>query len=99
VNDWKPNYRTKPGVEIMARREQLCWRVLPIDDEMSSGALFGRSEFDALFEPIPRPRMVEIPLETAMNIKTTWADPDSPEGFAATALLAAIRAAEQEQTP
>jgi hypothetical protein len=91
MNDWKPTHKTRAGVEVMARREQLCMRVLPLNDAINSGALFGHAEFAALFEPIPRPVMVEIPLELAKRLETL-----TPDGHACAALSAAIRAAEQE---
>jgi hypothetical protein len=58
-------------------------------------AVFNDKEMAALFEPIPRPKTVEIPLELAQAI---WSH-GGVCGKWYTMLDAAIRAAEKEQTP
>jgi hypothetical protein len=92
MNDWKPNYRTRPGVEVMAHVGQDGGYREVRTRGAGTGLLCNLAEFAALFEPIPKPKMVEIPLELAMRIQWSSSKEDSD------AIIAAIRAAEQEQT-
>lgn len=66
TNEWKPNYRTRPGVEVMATLERGLWRAKSANlGDILSGAHCDPAEFTALFEPIPQPVMVKIPLDVA----------------------------------
>lgn len=66
MSDFKANYRTKAGVEVVADKGTSGYRIRgkvgwfnAIDSEV----------FEALFEPIPKPKMVEIPLDLARAIR------------------------------
>jgi hypothetical protein len=94
MNDWKPNYRTRPDVEVFAHVGQDGGYCEVHTRGAGTGLLCKLGEFAALFEPIPKPKMVEIPLEVAKKIWESRADGETQAAF-----LAAILAAEQEQTP
>jgi hypothetical protein len=89
MNEWRTTHRTKAGVEVVVRREVALWRVDIVPDGISTGALFNNVELEALFEPIPRPPAVTIPLDVASRY---WNQQDSDADHVT--MLAAIQAAE-----
>jgi hypothetical protein len=82
-------------VEVEARREGLLQHVDIVSDGISIGTVLNEKEFAALFEPLPKPEMVEITLATAIFAR----DCLQRAGVQLSTLDAAIRAAKQEQTP
>jgi hypothetical protein len=69
TNDSKQNYRTKPGVDVEAQPRSGGggeWVV-----KVSRGTYFECSidAVDALFEPIPRPVMMTMPLDLARRLR------------------------------
>jgi hypothetical protein len=94
MNNWKPNYRTRPGVEVMAHVGQDGGYREVRTRGAGTGLLCNLAEFAALFEPIPKPKMVEIPLGVATALRDILKRGDI---FDVT-FDAAILAAEQEQT-
>jgi hypothetical protein len=98
MSDWNPTHRTRPGVEVIATKEagSLCMRAYwNIEGDQRTDGLFTGMGFAALFEPIPKPSIVKIPLEVARRIERSG--PCDTEDW--NALQAAILAAEQEETP
>lgn len=94
MSDWKSTHRTKPGVEVEISKESGIYRVRVLNDGLSTGNVFTEIECKALFEPIPKPVVVELPLETAKRL-FQFKPLDTSEW---NGLGNAIRAAEQEQT-
>jgi hypothetical protein len=64
-----PTHRTRAGVEVIKvaipLSERFYARFLGLEGQ---GVLFSREEFDALFEPIPKPATVTIPLDLARHL-------------------------------
>jgi hypothetical protein len=101
VNDWKPTHKTRPGVEVVAKCEPeygtgICR--IGADGHASYFRLYS-GDFAALFEPIPRPKMVEIPLELARAIRADVNRAVRLEIADSDELERLIYAAEQEQAP
>ena len=63
----KATHRTKAGVEVAMedRHDGYLYAKIVCDKPTPTGAMFNQSEFNALFEPIPPPKMVTIPLHDA----------------------------------
>jgi len=74
-SDWKPTHVTRAGVEVMASgigESQNCKRaIFGVGDGLTSDVLCTSAGFDALFEPIPKPKMVEIPVAKAKEMLAT----------------------------
>jgi hypothetical protein len=96
VNEFVATHRTKAGVEVEITKESGIYRVRVLNDGISTGNLFSEIEYKAVFEPIPKPKMVELPIDLARIIleKARMIDPEHVE-----ALRLLVAAAEQEQSP
>ena|SRR3990172_6020347 len=70
-NSSKPTHRSKGGVEVIVSKQHTgfpCMRVV-IPNVRGTGWLLNSPEFDALFEPIPPPGTVTMPLTLARALR------------------------------
>lgn len=68
MNEWTATHRSRQGVQVMLTAPCGGYKMVLT----KPGRLFIQvpsDQFDALFEPIPRPVMVAIPMAVAMGIK------------------------------
>lgn len=72
MNNWKPTHRTRPGVEVRLEMSPTGLLCLSWDGSSDLIASFDESEAAKLFEPIPQPVMVEIPIDTARTLRHHW---------------------------
>jgi hypothetical protein len=91
MNEFVATYRTKAGVEVMLVPGLSVFRAIPEVEFLAgrSGVLCATHDIAALFEPIPRPPTVTIPLDVASRY---WNQQDSDTDHVT--MLAAIQAAE-----
>jgi hypothetical protein len=92
MDDFEANYQTRPGVKVMVKPSQTSsiYRVYINPAEFVACT---SHELSALFEEIPKPVMVTIPLDGAIALQSTLAN----EGITSGLLDAAIAQAEREQ--
>ena len=97
MSEFKPTHRSKADVEVHAYRSpDGHWLVEVPCTNPGGGACFRPKEFDLLFNPIPKPKMVKIPLLLArhLSVPRPWGPGDQA---ADDALRAAIAEAEREE--
>lgn len=91
--DFKPNYKTRRDVEVEAVYIGGLWHAKPAwMADILSGACCSETEFDALFEPIPKVPTVTLPYDLALRY---WNQQQTDEDTQT--LRAAIAEADREE--